>query len=152
MRVSFDGKRQATAEVYFSRSDGVQSSVSGSDRRKWDDDMKKALGIGGFPLELALNRIGKKEVPISFNENPVTRLNEEIKIFVTQNQYLNAKFRVIFTRTKIQHPSGAESKRWLVGPNMTSLNSSTSLYGAQRQAVEYLVKFSIRFQNRSSRF
>ena len=119
MRVSFDGKRQATAEVYFSRSDGVQSSVSGSDRRKWDDDMKKALGIGGFPLELALNRIGKKEVPISFNENPVTRLNEEIKIFVTPNQYLNAKFRVIFTRTKIQHPSGAESKRWLVGPNMS---------------------------------
>ena len=41
-----------------------------------------------------------------------------MKIFVTPNQYLKAKFRGIFTRTKIQHSSGAESKGWLAGPNM----------------------------------
>ena len=41
-----------------------------------------------------------------------------MKIFVTPNQYFKAKFRGIFTRTKIQHSSGAESKRWLAGPNM----------------------------------
>ena len=45
VEVSFDDKTQATAEVYFDRSDGVQSSVSGSDRIYWDVDMKKVLGI-----------------------------------------------------------------------------------------------------------
>ena len=62
-QVSFDNKRQATTEVYLNRSDGVQTSVSGSDRRYWDDDTKTALGIGGFLLELTLNPIGKKGVP-----------------------------------------------------------------------------------------
>ena len=53
--------------------------MSGSDRRRWDDDMKKILGIGGSPLELTLNRIGKKEVSaVPFNENAVSRLNEKI--------------------------------------------------------------------------
>ena len=53
--------------------------------------MKKALGIGGFPLELTLNRIGKKEVPaVPFNETVVGRFNEEMKIFVTPNQYFKA--------------------------------------------------------------
>ena len=42
-----------------------------------------------------------------------------MKIFVTPNQYFKAKFRGIFTRTKIQHSSGAESKRLLAGPNMS---------------------------------
>ena len=64
----FDNKRQATTEVYLNRSDGVQTSVSGSDRRYWDDDTKTALGIGGFLLELTLNRMGKKGVPaVLFN-------------------------------------------------------------------------------------
>ena len=84
--------------------------------------MRKALGIGGFPLELTLNRRGKKEVPaVPFNENAVSCFNEEIKIFVTPNQYFNAKFREKFTRTKIQHSSGAESKRRLatdIGPEV----------------------------------
>ena len=66
--MSFDNKRQATTEVYLNRSDGVQTSVSGSDRRYWDDDTKTALGIGGFILELTLNPIGKKGVPaVLFN-------------------------------------------------------------------------------------
>ena len=64
--------------------------------------MRKALGIGGFPLKLTLNRRGKKEVPaVPFNENPVSHFNEEIKIFVTPSQYFRAKFRGIFTRKKI---------------------------------------------------
>ena len=49
--------------------------------------------------------------------------------------------------------STLQAQRWLSGRIwVTGLNSSTSQYGAQRQAVEYLVKLSIRFQNRSSRF
>lgn len=62
--------RQATAEVYFSRSDGVQLGVSGPEIRYWDDDMTKALGVRGFPLELILNQRGKKEVlEVPFHEN-----------------------------------------------------------------------------------
>ena len=80
--------------------------------------MKKALGIGSFLLELTLSRVIRMEVSaVPFNENAVSRLNEEIKVFVTPNQYFKAKFRAIFTRTKIQHSSGAESKRSLAGPN-----------------------------------
>ena len=56
--------------------------------------MRKALGIGGFPLELTLNRRGKKEVPaVPFNENPVSHLNEEIKIFVTPIPILKCKIQ-----------------------------------------------------------
>ena len=85
-QVSFDDKRHATTEVCLNRSDGVQSSVSRSDRRYCDVGMKKALGIGGFPLELTLNRIGKKEVPaVSFHENANSRLHEEIGIFASPN-------------------------------------------------------------------
>ena len=139
--MSFDDKRQAAAKEYLNRFDGVQTSVSRSDGRYWDDDMKKALGIGGFPLEITLNRIGKKEVPaVLFNENAVCRFNEEIEIFVTPNQCFNAKFRGIFIEMKAQHSSGVESKDGSWG--------RISQYGAQRQAVEYLDKFSIRFQNR----
>ena len=80
---------------------------------------EKALGIGGFPFELTLNRIGKKGVlAVPFKKNTVSHLNEKIKIFVTLSQYFNAQFRGILTRSKIQHSSGTESKRWLAGPNI----------------------------------
>ena len=38
-------------------------SVSRSDRRYRDDDVKKALGVGDFPLELTRSRVVKKKVP-----------------------------------------------------------------------------------------
>ena len=51
----------------------------------------------------------KKEVPaVPFHANAISRFNEENKIFLTPNQYSNAKFSRIFTRTKIQHSLGAE--------------------------------------------
>ncbi|RMX38373.1 hypothetical protein pdam_00005483 [Pocillopora damicornis] len=54
--------------------------------RSLDDGMKKALGIVGVPLELTLNRIGKKEIPaVSFHENANSRLHEEIGIFASPN-------------------------------------------------------------------
>ena len=48
-------KNKASSEIYFKHSNGVETSVSGSDRRYWSNQMKKALGIGGFPIELTLN-------------------------------------------------------------------------------------------------
>ena len=45
-------EKHATAEIYFKAGPGFWQSVSGSDRKYWSDDMKSALGIGGFPVEL----------------------------------------------------------------------------------------------------
>ena len=124
---------------------GVQTSVSRSDRRYGDDDVKKALGVGDFPLELTRNRVVKKEVPaVPFHANATSRFNEEVKIFVAPNQYFNAKFRRIFIRTKIQHSTG-QAQRWIVGRIRATGLNLTSQYGKQRQAVEYLVKISIWF-------
>ena len=90
--------------------------ISATWNQEWKILSAHKLELDVFPFKLVLNRGEKKEAPaVPFNENPVSRLNEEIKIFVTPSQYFNAKFRGIFTRTKIQHSSGAESKRWLAG-------------------------------------
>lgn len=44
--------------------------------------MKKALGIGGCPIELTLK--GVREVPaVLFHENAMSRLIKEIETFVT---------------------------------------------------------------------
>ena len=46
--------------------------------------MKKALGIGGFPHEIALNRIGKKEVlAVPFDENTVTQAGATARRIMT---------------------------------------------------------------------
>lgn len=46
------------------------------------------------------------------------------------SQYFNAKFREIFTRMKIEHTSGVESKRQLSRPNISQgLNNSTLMSG-----------------------
>ena len=58
---------------------------------------------------MSQSRVVKKEVPaVPFHANAISRFNEENKIFLTPNQYFNAKFSRIFTRTKIQHSLGAE--------------------------------------------
>ena len=46
------------------------------------------------------------------------------------SQYFKAKFREIFTRMKIEHTSGVESKRQLSRPNISQgLNNSTLMSG-----------------------
>ena len=45
---------------------------------------------------------------VPFHANAISRFNEENKIFLAPNQYFDAKFSRIFTKTKIQHSSGAE--------------------------------------------
>ena len=48
-------EKHVTADIKFKASPDLLQSVSGSDRKYWSDDMKKALGIGGFPVELSLS-------------------------------------------------------------------------------------------------
>ncbi|PFX21218.1 hypothetical protein AWC38_SpisGene14301 [Stylophora pistillata] len=158
VQVTFFSKKEGKAEVYLNRADGVQTSVSGSIRKEWGDEMKRALGIAGFPIELTLNPSANKEVPaVPFHENAKNHLNEEIKISVTPNQYLKAKFREIFTRMKIVHNSGSESKRWLAGPNMSywpqqfnfAMWCATSGCGISRELLDMVpeqIKSFLQFQ------
>ena len=86
-QTDFIDKKHATAEIYLKAGPGFRQSVSGSDRRYWSDEMKSALGIGGFPVELILNDHPLLSVPaIQFEQNPkgISELfNQKINIFVS---------------------------------------------------------------------
>ena len=115
-------EKHATAEIYLKAGPGFRQSVSGSDRRYWSDEMKAALGIGGFPVELTLNSRPLLPVPaVQFEENPegISELfNQKINIFVSPTEYFTTKFRDIFSKTQITHTTGKESRSWLSGPKM----------------------------------
>ena len=64
-----------------------------------------------------------------------------------QNLEEHSQGRKFSTLQAQNERNGSWGRIWTTG-----LNGPTSQYCAQRQAVEYLMKFSIRFQNRSSRF
>ena len=64
-------EKHVTADIKFKAGPGFWQSVSGSDRRFWSDEIKEALGIGGFPVELTLNSRPLLPVPaVQFEENP----------------------------------------------------------------------------------
>ena len=121
-QTDFIDKKHATAEIYLKAGPGFRQSVSESDRRYWSDDMKEALGIGGFPVELTLNYHPLLPVPaVQFEENPegISELfNQRINIFVSPTEYFTTKFREIFSKTQIKHTTGKESRSWLSGPKM----------------------------------
>ena len=121
-QTDFIDKKHATAEIYLKAGPGFWQSVSGSDRRYWSDEMKEALGIGGFPVELTLNSHPLLPVPaVQFEENPegISELfNQRINIFVFPTEYFTTKFRDIFSKTQITHTTGKESRSWLSGPKM----------------------------------
>ena len=85
-------EKHATAEIYLKAGPGFWQSVSGSDRKYWSDDMKSALGIGRFPVELTLNSPRLFPVPaVQFEEKPVAfgeLFNQKINIFVSPTEYL----------------------------------------------------------------
>lgn len=71
---------------------------------------------------LTLNRHPSLPFPaVNFEGDPEafgSLLNQKTKSFVTPTEYFTTKFREIFTQTRITHNSGAESNKWLSGPNM----------------------------------
>ena len=115
-------EKHATAEIYLKAGPGFRQSVSESDRRYWSDQMKEALGIGGFPVELSLNYHPLFSVPaVQFEENPEgfgEFFNQKINSFVSPTEYFTTKFREIFSKTQIKHTTGKESRSWLSGPKM----------------------------------
>ena len=115
-------EKHATADIKLQAGPGFWQSVSGSDRRYWSDQMKEALGIGGFPVELILNSRQLLPVPaVQFEKNPesITELfNQRINIFVSPTEYFVTKFREIFSKTQIKHITGKESRSWLSEPKI----------------------------------
>jgi len=122
----FDGKLNATAEVFSKKSEGSLKSLFGSDRQYWSAEMKQALGLsesGGFPYQLS--PLGSKvslPIPAEPFEGKAPSLkkifNAELKIYVTPDQYFTTKFREIFQKTKLRHTTGAGAKHWLGGTDM----------------------------------
>ena len=120
-QTDFIDQKHAVAEIYLKAGPGFRQSVSESDRRYWSDEMKEALGIGGFPVELILNDHTLLPVPaVQFEKNPesISKLFEKINIFVSPTEYFVTKFRDIFSKTQIKHTTGKESRSWLSGPKM----------------------------------
>ena len=121
-QTDFIDQKHATAEIYLKAGPGFRQSVSESDRRYWSDEMKEALGIGGFPVELILNDNPLLPVPaVQFEKNPEAfgkLFNKKINIFVSPTEYFVTKFRDIFSKTQIKHTTGKESRSWLSGPKM----------------------------------
>ena len=120
-QTDFIDQKHAVAEIYLKAGPGFRQSVSESDRRYWSDEMKEALGIGGFPVELILNDHTLLPVPaVQFEKNPesISKLFEKINIFVSPTEYFVTKFRDIFLKTQIKHTTGKESRSWLSGPKM----------------------------------
>ena len=121
-QTDFIDQKHAVAEIYLKAGPGFRQSVSESDRRYWSDEMKEALGIGGFPVELILNDHLLLPVPaVQFEKNPEAfgkLFNQKINIFVSPTEYFVTKFRDIFSKTQIKHTTGKESRSWLSGPKM----------------------------------
>ena len=115
----------ATAEVFLKTSDGL-TSVFGSDKRYWSQQMKTALGTGdvtGFPYQLSPLKTKKPlSIPaVDFTE-PASSIKQMfaglIKIYVTLTSFFQVKLRDIFEQTNIKHYTAAESRAWLSAPNM----------------------------------
>ena len=132
-----DDKRQATGEVYFSRSVGVQLSISGSNKIlgwwcvegtwnwrffPWPHWIEEEKMVHWFEMKESCQLLEWKDWDLCYT---ILLLTCKIQRNVRKNE--------------TQYSSVAKSKRRLVGQNMGyCLNSSTLQYGVQWQAVEYL--------------
>ena len=102
------------------------SSVFGSDRKYWSQQIKNALGLAGiegFPFQLSPLRT-KTAWPIpalEFTESvpSIAKIfNQENRIYATPDEFFFTNFRNIFQQDRLTHKASAEAKTWLRGPNM----------------------------------
>ena len=120
-QVVFDEKRNASAEIYFKAGPGHMINIFGSEKEYWSASMKDALGLAdGFPMQLTPVK-GKSSLPIPAVGAPSLKkiFNNDIKIYVTSDQYFTTKFREIFQKIKLTHHSAKESKKWPGSPNIS---------------------------------
>ena len=120
-------KGNVSAEIFLKKGPGNLQSVFGSDRKYWDDDMKKALGlgdIGGFPYQLSPLRT-KVSLPIpaepfhgkasSLKKTLQRRASKYTSRLTNISRQNSGKY---FQKNKLRHTSAAESKHWLAEPDM----------------------------------
>lgn len=70
-------------------------SVFGSDRKYWNEEIKTALGIGGFPFQLAPAPAGTPKISLPISAVPLSDVvpslrkifYNDIKIYVTPTEY-----------------------------------------------------------------
>ena len=125
IQTDFIKNHKAIAEVFLKSSDGL-TSVFGSDRRYWSQQMKTALGIADvneFPYQLSPLKTKKSlSIPAVDFTKSASSIKEMfaglIKIYVTPTSFFQVKLRDIFEQTNIKHYTAAESRAWLSGPNM----------------------------------
>ena len=126
INATFSKNHTAVGEVFLKGSRGALSSVFGSVKKYWGDEMKAALGIAdvnGFPYQLTPLKT-KKPLPIpavDFTQPApsIKRLFASlIAIYVTPDTFFTVKFREIFEQTQLEHNSATESNIWSRAPNM----------------------------------
>ena len=122
-QVDMTDKTHATAQINLVIVPGQHWQIVSPNPKDWSVEMKKALGFGGFPIELILNSNPSNPVPaVPFSDKIPESfgeiLNQPIKIFVKPNESFTTKFREIFAKTKITHKTAKESRKWLNQPNM----------------------------------
>ena len=128
-QTDFTKDHTGTSEIYFKAGPGYLIDVFGSDSKYWSPEMKSALAVGqsseGFPQQLTPSGLKGDSLPIpyfGFHGNypgkSFQQIFDQLKIYVTPDQYFTTKFREIFQKTKLTHHSEKESKTWLAGPNM----------------------------------
>ena len=148
-----DDKRQATGEVYFSRSVGVQLSISGSNKILGWWCVEGTWNWRFFPwphwIEEERWFIGLKW------KNPVSCLNEKIEIFVTPSYYLHAKFRGMFARMKLNILQLQNQREGFLGRIWATASTAqlcSMVYSDRLWNILSIKKWLIGFQNRSSCF
>jgi len=107
------------SEVVHKESDGTRdlNDEKGNllQSNYYSDQMKKDLGIAGFPLELTLNPQPNLSIPaVEFSENPHSLGDRLVShdIYITSDKF-SIKFRDIFSNNIIRHTHGKESHSWL---------------------------------------
>ena len=97
----FTKNHTATAEVFFKDPSGVSSSVFGSNKQYWGNEMKTALGIAdvnGFPYQLSpLKTKTMLPIPAVDFTQPAPSIKRLfaslIAIYVTPDSFFTVKFR-----------------------------------------------------------
>ena len=126
VKTSVDEKLNISAEVFFNKGPGSSSSVFGSDRKYWSQQMKTPLGligVEGFPFQLSplKTKIALPIPAVEFTQDALSIakiFNKENRIYATPDEFFVTKFCDIFQQTRLKHTASAQAKTWLRGPNM----------------------------------
>lgn len=84
-------------------------SVFGSDRKYWNEEIKTALGIGGFPFQLAPAPAGTPKISLPISAVPLSDVvpslrkifDNDIKIYVTPTEYFTTNSGKVLNKHRL---------------------------------------------------